>query len=73
MQDAELLRAYAEKGDESAFGELVRRYVDLVYSTALRHVSGESSLAEEITQTVFVLVARRANRLLTHPSVAGWI
>ena len=30
--DAELLREYAEHGSEAAFAEIVRRYVDLVYT-----------------------------------------
>ena len=73
MQDSELLRAYGTEGDEPAFGELVRRYVDLVYSTALRHLAGESGLAEEVTQSVFLLLARNSHRLLTKRSVEGCV
>jgi len=36
LDDIELLRSYAENGSEPAFGELVRRQVNLVYSAALR-------------------------------------
>ena len=36
--DMELLRQYARLGSEQAFGELVSRHVNLVYSVALRQV-----------------------------------
>ena len=39
-EDAELLRRYASEHSESAFTELIRRHVNLVYSAALR-VAGE--------------------------------
>jgi RNA polymerase sigma factor (sigma-70 family) len=73
MHDSELLHAYGTTGDESAFGELVSRYVDFVYSTALRRLDGESGLAEEVTQTVFLLLARKSRALAAHPSPAGWL
>ena len=34
--DSQLLAAYTEQRSDAAFGELVRRSVDLVYSAALR-------------------------------------
>ena len=42
MSDSQrLLAEYAETGSENAFRELVRRYIDLVYSAAVRLVDGE--------------------------------
>ena len=73
MQDSELLKAYVAGGDEAAFGELMRRYVDLVYSTALRHLNGDAATAEEVTQTVFLLAARKAGALVKHPALPGWM
>ena len=47
MTDSQtLLAQYARTGSEPAFGELVSRYIDLVYSTALRRV-GDSSAVDE--------------------------
>ena len=56
----ELLQAYAQDHSESAFQELVQRYVDLVYSAAIRRVSGDRELAEDVTQEVFTDLARKA-------------
>ncbi|HEV8542184.1 MAG TPA: sigma-70 family RNA polymerase sigma factor [Verrucomicrobiae bacterium] len=69
----QLLRAYAEEKSEPAFAELVRRYIDLVYSAALRQVNGNSSLAEDVTQSVFLDLARKAGSLTRHSSLAGWL
>jgi len=55
-----LLREYAEKGSEEAFREVVSRYVDLVYSTALRRTGGDTHLAEDVAQNVFGVLARKA-------------
>ncbi len=72
MSDGELLRAYRREGSEAAFTELVNRYVNLVYSVVHRHLA-DRSLSEEVTQTVFVLLARKAPSLMGHPSLAGWL
>src|SRR5207247_3928527 len=69
--DSELLRAYAERGSEAAFGELVARYLDLVYSTAVRQVN-DIHLAQDVTQSVFVALARKAGKM-RHPFLAGWL
>jgi RNA polymerase sigma factor (sigma-70 family) len=69
----ELLRAFAERGDEHAFRELVERYTNLVYSTALRRVSGDSHLAQDITQTVFIDLTRKAGALQNHVALGGWL
>ena len=72
-EDAELLRRYAYEGDEAALAELVRRYLGLVYHAAQRQLAGESHLAEDVTQKVFVLLARKAPRLTQHTTLAGWL
>ena len=58
-----LLSQYARTGSESAFRELVSRYIDLVYSTAFRLVDGDAESAQDVAQTVFVALAYHARTL----------
>src|SRR6516162_4220606 len=70
--DHELLLRFRESGSEEAFTTLVQRYVCLVHSVALRHTSN-SSHAEEITQAVFVILARKAGSLGRKVVLSGWL
>jgi DNA-directed RNA polymerase specialized sigma24 family protein len=72
LTDPELLREYAEHHAESAFGELVQRHIDLVYSAAWRMVR-DSHLAEDVTQAVFVALAQNAGPLAQRPVLSGWL
>ena len=72
-EDAELLRQYAQSGSETAFAELVGRYLPLVYATALRQGRGDEALAKDVAQTVFIDLARKANSLLGRELLAGWL
>ncbi len=71
--DGALLRRYAERGDEEAFAELVRRHLGLVYGAALRQIGGDAHRAEEIAQVVFTDLARRAGPLAERPVLASWL
>lgn len=71
LDDHTLLRQYADHNSEAAFAALVTRHVDKVYSTALRHTRNAHA-AEEITQAVFVIFARKAKSLRRHPALSGW-
>ena len=73
MDDAELLRRYAREKSEDAFAELVKRHLDLVYATALRQLAGDTHRSEDVAQSVFVALARKASSLTGHPSLAGWL
>ncbi len=70
--DMELLREYAARRSEQAFATLVARHISLVHSSALRQVR-DPVLADEITQEVFITLARKAT--LIHPKtiLPGWL
>jgi RNA polymerase sigma factor (sigma-70 family) len=67
------LAEYAKSGSESAFRELVARYIDLVYCTALRLVGGDTHLAQDVAQLVFVDLARKASTLPGDLFLGGWL
>lgn len=71
--DAELLRRYVDEMSESAFAELVRRQVNFVYGVAFRRVGGDAHLAEDVTQQVFVALARSATAVMRHPVPSAWL
>ena len=60
LTDIQLLSRYAKDSSEQAFGELVARHVNLVYSTALRIVGGDQHAACDVAQSVFTDLARKA-------------
>ena len=70
--DIALLREFAATESEAAFAALVQRHINLVYSTALRSV-GSAHAAEEISQAVFIILARKAKSLGAKTILAGWL
>ena len=68
-----LLADYNRNGSDAAFRELVTRYVDLVFSTALRLVEGDTHRAQDVVQTVFVDLARVARTLPADVKLGGWL
>jgi RNA polymerase sigma factor (sigma-70 family) len=72
MTDRELLQQFVRGASQSAFAQIVRRYGDLVYRCARRQTR-DSAMAEDVTQAVFVLLARRAASLGRGVVLAGWL
>jgi uncharacterized protein (TIGR03435 family) len=70
--DMGLVREYAACQSEQAFETLVSRHIGLVHSAALRQVRN-AHLAEEITQTVFIILARKAGSLNQKTILPGWL
>jgi RNA polymerase sigma-70 factor (ECF subfamily) len=71
-QDADLLRSAAQ-GDAEAFGVLFQRRRGDVYRYAL-HMTGSPSIAEDVTQEVFLAVIRDAGRYeASRASVTAWL
>src|SRR5262245_31164248 len=71
INDHQLLRAYS-KGDEQAFEALVEKYFRMVYTVAARQ-TGDLHLAEEIAQSVFLILSRKARGFSARTSIAGWL
>lgn len=72
LDDIALLREYVEHDSEQAFATLVTRHIDRVYSVALRHTRNPHQ-AEEITQAVFVILARKSSQLRKGVILEGWL
>src|SRR5688572_27987818 len=74
MKESQVLLAdYANEGSEPAFREVVSRYANLVYSTAVRLMNGDSHLAEDVTQRVFADLAKMAGALSKDVMLGGWL
>ncbi len=72
LDDNALLREYLARGSDEAFAALVTRHVHKVYSVALRH-TGNPHSAGEITQAVFVILARKSRHLGRRVILSGWL
>jgi RNA polymerase sigma factor (sigma-70 family) len=72
LDDMVLLRRYADTGSHPAFEEIVSRHIDWVYAMALRQVR-DRHLAEDVTQAVFIILARKAGSLNDDTILRGWL
>jgi RNA polymerase sigma factor (sigma-70 family) len=70
--DMDLLREYARDRSEPAFAGLVQRHINLVYSVAQR-CTGNFEDAQDVTQAVFIILARKAAGLCERNVLTGWL
>src|SRR5258708_4246919 len=72
MNGTDLLAEFRKTRSEGAFGELVRRYTNLVFSVAKRRLSNVS-LAQEVTQIVFIRLAKAAPNIRGDAELVAWL
>jgi RNA polymerase sigma factor (sigma-70 family) len=70
--DMALLRDYAKSGSEEAFRTVVERHIGMVYGVASRQLK-DRQLVDEVTQAVFIALAKKAGHLPRGTIVAGWL
>ncbi|HWA71263.1 MAG TPA: RNA polymerase sigma factor [Polyangiaceae bacterium] len=68
----EMLMVRYQRGDAQAFAELVRRHSRTVYNFVFRQLR-ESSLAEDVTQDVFLRVVQNAGEFKHEARFSTWL
>jgi RNA polymerase sigma factor (sigma-70 family) len=72
MDDAVLLGRYVETGCQASFQEIVTRHSGWVFSLSLRAVR-DRHLAEDVTQAVFIILAKKASGIREGTPLSGWL
>jgi RNA polymerase sigma factor (sigma-70 family) len=72
LTDADLLADYVRDRSPAAFSQIVHRHIHMVHAAAWRQV-GDPHLAQDITQTVFLLLWQRASSINRNTQLAGWL
>src|SRR4051812_12149467 len=70
--DGELLEQFVRNNSETAFSTLVERHLALVHSVALRQTDDPHD-AQDISQAVFMILARKAGTLRAGTVLPGWL
>lgn len=70
--DKELMGAYVDASDSSAFEALYGRYHELVYSVCVRRMK-QSADAEDAAIAAFMVLQKKASSLRSRESIGGWL
>ena len=72
MEDRLLLQRFVQDNSEEAFAALTARYLNLVYAVCRRELA-DAETAEDVTQAVFLILARKAPSLGQSVVLSGWL
>src|SRR5579883_1546064 len=72
QSDRELLRRFAEAGDQAAFAALFRRHSGMVLGVCRRALASVQD-AEDACQATFLVLSRKAKAVRWQQSVANWL
>ena len=70
--DGQLLGAFIERRDETAFAVLVRRHGPMVFGVCRRLLRHQQD-AEDCFQATFIILARRAAAVVKRASLVSWL
>src|SRR4051812_42241454 len=70
--DADLIAHFRSTGDDAAFSEIVRRHLPLVMAVTRRRL-GNTGLAEDASQQVFIALFRVLRKQAELPCLAAWL
>ncbi len=72
MEDRLLLQRFVKDHSQEAFAVLTARYLSLVYAVCRRELE-DADAAEDVTQAVFLILARKAPSLGRGVVLSGWL
>ncbi|MBI2487969.1 MAG: sigma-70 family RNA polymerase sigma factor [Deltaproteobacteria bacterium] len=70
--DEKLIETFINENNESAFEEIVSRYVDKIYGLALR-ITRNPNDAEEVLQDVFLTLAKKIDTFRGEAKFSSWL
>lgn len=70
--DAELLESFKAQRSQAALSTLIERHGPAVHAAARRQL-GDASLADDVTQAVFLVLMRKAGSIRRPELLAGWL